>query len=64
MYGVVCDAGCMMQYVVQNVMCDTGISERCSTEGDKIKSNRRSMNINENRKESRKEDTKKMGGGK
>jgi hypothetical protein len=45
-------------------MCDAGISKRCSTEGNEIKSYRSSMNIEEKRKESWKEDTKEMGGGK
>jgi hypothetical protein len=60
------DAGRKVQDVVHNVMGDArkSESERCSTEGDKTKSDRSSMNINENRKESRKEDTKEMGGGK
>jgi hypothetical protein len=58
------DAGRKVKYVVHNVMGDARKSERCSTEGNKTKSNRSSMNINENRKESRKEDTKEMGGGK
>jgi hypothetical protein len=45
-------------------MDDARNSERCRTGGDKTKLHRSSMNINENRKESRKEDTKEMGGGK